>query len=465
MDVKKKYEVAIIGSGITGLVIAFYLKKANIDFIVIEKDCDFGGVMQTRLKNGYVYEKGPNTGIIAHPEVVELFEDINDKNCVLEKAQDSVHKRLIYKKKRWHPLPSTLGEAIGTPLFSLNDKIRMVFEPFRKKGVDPHENLASMVKRRLGKSVLRYAVDPFILGIYGGDPEYLVPKYALPKLYELEQEHGSFIRGAINKKMQKNDPRQNKATREVFSVRGGFHQLTTALFNLIADDSILFTCDIKKLEPIKEETGFNLSIYSQENNASYDIQVSHMVTTIGAPELPSLLTFVDKQKLKPLTDMVYAPIVEVTVGFKEWRGMQLGAFGGLIPSIENRKILGVLFMSSLFQGRAPICGALLSVFLGGVRNPGIVDEEDEIIIKIVKEEIIELLEIKNFQPDLFEIHRYPHAIPQYGSDSKERFETINKLQETYPGLLIAGNIKNGIGVADRIKQGKEVADFLIKKVF
>ena len=68
------------------------------------------------------------------------------------------------------------------------------------------------------------------------------------------------------------------------------------------------------------------------------------------------------------------------------------------------------------------------------------------------------------QPDMIRIFRHAHAIPQYEQSSGSRFETIDELQARYPGLTLAGNIKSGIGMADRIRQATEIADKLIKRV-
>ncbi len=179
-----KTEVIIVGAGLTGLTMAFYLKKAGVNFRIIEKADRTGGVIQTISEKGFVYEAGPNTGVVSNPEMAELFEDLNGK-CSLEIADPNAKRRLIWKNRVWNALPSGLFSAIGTPLFTWHDKFRILGEPFRAKGTDPNESLADLVKRRMGQSYLDYAVDPFISGIYAGDPRKLVTKYAMPKLYNL----------------------------------------------------------------------------------------------------------------------------------------------------------------------------------------------------------------------------------------------------------------------------------------
>jgi len=150
-------------------------------------------------------------------------------------------------------------------------------------------------------------------------------------------------------------------------------------------------------------------------------------------------------------------VVEVSLGFDHWQGRPLDGFGGLIPHKEKRALLGVLFMSSLFKGRAPKGGALLTIFMGGVRNEQLCDLNDEQLLKLLEKEFMDLMKLNEFNPSMIKIKRYANAIPQYGQSSGERFTAIEHVQNKYKGLIIAGNLRDGIGMADRIKQATQIA--------
>ena len=449
-------EIVIIGAGLTGLTLAFYLKKQGKDVLIIEKSAKTGGVIQTVKDDEFVYETGPNTGVVGNPEVAELFEDLEGL-CTLETADPSAKRRLIWKNGKWRALPSGFWSAVTTPLFTLTDKFRVLGEPFRKKGTNPEENLADLVKRRLGKSFLNYAIDPFISGIYAGDPKYLIPKYALPKLYALEQNYGSFIKGSMKKaKENKKDPRMQKATKEVFSAKGGLSNLIKALTEKTGLENILLKAKNTTVLPV--ENGFG--IQTEINGETVQIKAKKVVTTSGAYELMNLLPFLSESEKTPFQELKYASVVQAIVGYRKWKGRDIKAFGGLVPTIEERNILGALFTSSFFTGRSPKNGALISVFMGGTKKPEIYEMEDEEIETLISRDLCEMLGMPVFRPDLFEIYRYKYAIPQYGLSSAQRFETINQLHEKYPGLILAGNIRNGIGMADRIKQARDIAEEL-----
>ncbi len=450
-----KSDITIIGAGLTGLSLAYYLTKAGKTVTVIEKNNHIGGVIQTFEKDGFTYETGPNTGVLSYGETVELFEELKD-DCQLEIANPKANKRWILKNNRWNNLPDKPHTFFGSVLFSTKDKFNMCLEPLRKKGSNPDETLANMVRRRIGNSFLDYAIDPFISGIYAGDPEKLVTKYALPKLYNLEQNYGGFILGGIRKSTEKKTVTEKKATRKVFSSEGGLGRLINALSHQIGVNNI-----ITGAETTISKDGHSYISNVTTTSDTFSIQSDYVISTIGGYALPKVFTFLENNSLAPITNVRYAPVTQVIVAYKKWNGIKLDAFGGLIPTKENRNILGILLTGSLFKNRKPEEGALLSVYLGGVKKPDLIHYSDEQISELVLNEIKDLMDSTD-KPDFIEIFRHQYAIPQYEADSKQRFEAIEQIQKDNKGLILAGNIRNGIGMSDRIKQAKDIADEILK---
>ena len=447
-------DVVILGAGITGLTTAWHLKKKGLDFILLEQADRVGGVIHTVSEDGFLYEEGPNSGVIGNQEVVRLFEELSAE-CELEVANDNVRKRYVLKNGKWEALPGGLKAAVKTPLFSLRDKFRILLEPFRPAGKDPHESLAGLVKRRLGKSFLDYAIDPFIIGVYAGDPARLVPKYALPKLYNLEQQYGSFIGGTVRKQFKSKTEEEKKVTRGVFSVRGGISSLVLALEKNIGKERILLKSKEIRVQPV--DGHFEVS-YVDAGGERILLKTKKVISTIGAYQLEKVMPFIDPESSAKISKLHYTRVLEVILGFKEWKGMKLDAFGALIPFVENRDLLGVLFMSALFSGRAPEGGALFSIFMGGVRRPEICQLSEKEIKEMLQREFCDLMQLNKYEPDLLKIIFHSYAIPQYEADSGERFKTIADLERQFPGLIIGGNLRDGIGMADRIQQARILAD-------
>ncbi len=456
---QQDYDVTVIGAGITGLTTAYYLVKSGLRVAIVECNQRVGGQIATFEENGFIFESGPNTGVLSNLETVEIFEELNGL-CHLETAQKASKKRLIYKKGRLHPLPSGPISAITTPLFTFKDKLRVLYEPFRAKGTNPDESVASLAARRLGQSFVDYAVDPFISGIYAGDPTRLVPRFALPKLYRLEQNYGSFIRGAIAKHKEPKQPGEEKITKEIFSAQKGLKHLPQALYEAIGSGRLSgtshFFLGARETVLHPEGEGWSISFFQEKNPVT--ISSRTVVTTVGGYALPALLPFVDSCDLQPVQTLKYAGVVQVSVGLKKQVGYGEAAFGALVPTVERRNVLGILFPSSCFQGRAPEGGALYSLFIGGVKRPELLQYSDEALEKLVREELEKILRIPaHTNYDLFRIFRHEKAIPQYEADSASRYEAIKRIQERYGGLVLGGNIRDGIGMPDRIRQGKQMA--------
>lgn len=445
---KQQHEIVVIGAGLTGLSTAFHLHRQGRDVVILEKADRVGGQIHTYHENGFTFESGPNTGVVSFPEVAELFQML-EGSCQLEIARESSKRRLIWKGDRFHELPSSPVSAITTPLFRLSDKFRILGEPWRKKGTDPDEPVGALAARRLGKSFYEYAVDPFVSGVYAGDPMKLTTRYALPKLYNLEANYGSFIRGAIAKAKEPKTDRDRLATKKVFSAVGGLQRLVEALSK---DLHIITSANNLKVIPTADGQ------WSCTYNGTEEIVSRKVVTTVGAYALPALLPFIPEAQMQKMSNLFYAPIIQVILGVKNARGLDFPAFGGLVPSKEQKRVLGILFPSSCFEQRCPDGGALYSYFIGGARHTDYLQKSDDEIREITLEAFHSMLKYPaDMQPDLLRIFRHEHAIPQYWSDSGERFATIEALQQQYPGLILAGNMRDGIGMGNRIHQGATIA--------
>ena len=236
--------------------------------------------------------------------------------------------------------------------------------------------------------------------------------------------------------------------------------MISALTEAIGAENILLNAQETLIKQI--ENGFQAQVTT--DHKVLNLESAKVITTSGGYALENILPFLTKEELVPFNQLKYAKVVQVLLGFKKWEGMSLQAFGGLVPGKENKNILGALFTSSFFENRAPQGGALLSVFMGGTKRPDIFEMDDENIQSVLENELPGMLGIEKLNPDVMQICRYPKAIPQYTETSKLRFEMIEKLQEKYPGLILAGNIRDGIGIADRVKQGRTIAEEVAKSI-
>lgn len=450
-------DILIIGAGLTGLTTAFHLVRGGKQVHILECSDRVGGQIHTFREDGFIFESGPNTGVVSYPEVAELFSALSPA-CELETAHDEAKCRLIWKGNAFRALPSGLFSAVTTPLFTLSDKFRILGEPFRAKGTNPDESVGELAARRLGKSFLNYAVDPFLSGVYAGDPLKLVTRYALPKLYNLEQQYGGFIKGTIAKARLPKTDRDRLATKKVFSASGGLENLVKAMEETIGRPNITLSASGITIRP--SENGWQATYKTSEGEQT--LHANTVVTTCGAYTLSALLPFIPAVDMDKISNLQYAPVVQVSVGIRNTGNLHFNAFGGLVPSCEKKDVLGILFPAACFDNRAPKGGALFSFFIGGVKRSELTRLTDDELKALVIHEFHAMLKFPiGIQPDMIRIFRHAHAIPQYELSSGERFATIDKLQTRYPGLILAGNIKGGIGMADRIRQATGIAENLL----
>lgn len=457
-------DVMVVGAGLTGLTTAYRLSEAGQKVHVVERQARVGGQIRTFRADGFVFESGPTTGSVSTPEVAELMSALavsSGGKCQLETAPDSAKRRLIWKGDRFHDLPSGPLSAITTPLFRFSDKLRILGEPWRKKGTDPDESVGSLARRRLGKSFVDYAVDPFLSGVYAGNPDTLITRYALPKLYNLEQNYGSFIRGSIAKAKEPKTDRDRLTTKKVFSAVGGLSNIPEAEAAAVGYEHI--SLGVKDVRVMPSEEGW-LTTFVDHEGQPRQMLSRYVVTTCGAYSLPQLLPFAAKEQMDKIASLHYAPVMEVAVGVRNDWGGDYCAFGGLVPTCEHKHLLGILYPSSCFQGRAPQGGVLFSYFMGGVKHPELLDLSDNEIEQYVVRYFHEMLKFPSqVEPDLIRIFRHKRAIPQYEVSSGERFAAVESLQQQYPGLIIGGNLRDGIGMAHRITQAARIAAEIIQQ--
>jgi len=192
-----KKNVVILGAGISGLTAAYLLNKEGYDVTVLEKKNTVGGSIESITESGYMFDRGPNSGLETTPLIEQIVNELNLKEEFVY-ANRKGNKRYILRDSVLHPLPMNPISFFKSKLFSKRGKLRLFAEPFIKRSKDGYyQSISDFVKRRLGKEFLDYAINPFVAGVYAGNPEDLSVKSAFPKLYDLEEKYGGLIVGTF----------------------------------------------------------------------------------------------------------------------------------------------------------------------------------------------------------------------------------------------------------------------------
>ena len=240
--------VSIIGSGISGLIAAYELQKVGFQVTILESSTRVGGAMFSHYEGEWIAEFGPNSILETHKNIKSLIHELELSEEVIYPGNVS-YNRFILKNNKLHPLPMSPLSFFTSRLFSLRSKLNLLYEPFIPKWDNQNEEtLADFVRRRLGKNFLDYAVNPFVSGVYAGDPEYLSVKYALPKLYDLEQKYSSLIKGQIKKSAdQASNGEIPRNSARMFSFKNGLKALPDALANQM-QQKVQFDSQIVSIE-------------------------------------------------------------------------------------------------------------------------------------------------------------------------------------------------------------------------
>lgn len=452
---EKTTDALIIGAGISGLACAAWLRQQGLSVAVLETAPQAGGVMQTELHNGYLCETGPNSLLETSPRIAELIAlaDLQDDMIA---AGPQAKRRYIVKNARLQALPMSPLAFLRTPLFSPAAKLRLMREPFiAPLPAAEDESIASFVRRRLGNEFLDYAIDPFVAGVYAGDPDNLSVACAFPKLKALEANYGSLIRGAIRgreERAQREDKAKDRA--RMLSFRRGLGQLNTALAQKLGRN-ILY--EISNLQIARDPIEANWQVSFRQRSESYSLTAQHLVLTIPTNRLLEIFSGELAEACRPLQQIPYAPVVVLTTGFKQENVQHpLDGFGFLAPKKEKRQILGTLWNSSIFPERAPAGRVLLTTFIGGARQPQLADLNDEKLIELTLKELRDLIGAHG-RPEFMHVRRYARAIPQYALGHQRYQQIIDRLERDFPGLHIAANYRDGVSVSDCIVRAHRTA--------
>lgn len=454
-------KIVIIGAGISGLTTAFLLNKSGYNVTILEKKKEPGGSIETAVEKGFLFDMGPNSALDTHPLIGEIVEELGLENQLVY-ANKEGNKRYILRNNQLHALPMSPPAFIKTKLFSPAAKLRLLAEPFIGRSKDGYyQSISEFVTRRLGKEFLDYAINPFVAGVYAGNPEELSVKSAFPKLYELEEKYGGLIVGTIRSiKERKKRAEKSKQSAKMLSFLDGMQILPKAIAKHLGN-KVKFQSEVTSIKKIPG--GFQIA-YTHDGDLQI-VDCNKIISTVPAYIASNLFAPFDDGLTKHLNEIYYPPVLVLYLAYKKENiGQPLDGFGFLIPSKEKKSFLGAIWSSVIFPGRIINDQRgdekeVFTLFVGGARNPEIGSIDKEILIGKVKKEFEQIMKISG-EP-VFQTYKYwTKAIPQYNIGYIEYEKYFNEFERMNPGLFLSGNYRGGISVGDCIKNAKEVAEKL-----
>ena len=438
IDSFKQVDTIILGAGISGLTLAHYLNKKNFDFLVVESQPKVGGNIISFEKSGFVCENGPNTVLLNKKSVVELIDEIGLKDKIIF-PNDYNNKRFLLRKGKLIPIPQNFIEFIKTNLLSLTSKLRLIIEIFIPKH-NRNVSVKSFFKKRFGNNFEEIFVEPFLTGIYAGETNKMSTKHVLNKIWNMEQKSGSIIIDALKRKKKLNKSRS-------FNFKNGLIDFVLAI-NKNISNKIILKSEVTSVKKIKK--GYEIII---NNNIKYHCK--KLISTLPAFGLANIIF--DEKISKNLKKINYCPIMVLHLGIEKSKIKEnIDGFGVLTKRKDNQSFLGILFNSRIFPHVAPQGNDLLTVIIGGARQPQLIDQD---VNKLKKTIINEIRKIISYDGKIIMENNFlwKNGIPQYDLDHDVLIGNISDFHKKNKNFHILGNYIKGISVSDCIQNAFELS--------
>lgn len=443
----------VVGGGISGLVCAYALQKAGVEVQLIEASSRPGGVINSTTRDGFLLELGPQS-FSGTAQLRQLCEDLGISDLIVQAPPHAPRYVLIDGQLR--PVPLSPPAFFISSLINTATKWALLRDILGKSiPPDADESVAAFVRRKFSPQLLDRLVGPFVSGIYAGDPERLSIRSAFPQLYEAEKSAGSIVRGMLRLAKSKRGPRERPSLQ---TFRDGNETLVLALTAKLG--SALLKETLVTAISRQNDGSFVLRLIRQ--GAEESVSSRSLILATPTDVTGKLLASFDSSFESLLTPVEYAAVAVVSLGYRKSDiGHSLNGFGFLVPRSSGLRVLGTVWNSSLFPGRAPEGHALLTSFVGGATDPAAARLSHQELASLVHREVSGLLAIKS-PPAFSNVTIWPRALPQYNLGHRDRLAAVASVCSRLPGLFLAGNYFRGPAIGSCLEHAFAVAELVVK---
>ncbi len=461
------FTVAIVGGGISGLATAYFLEKSAaqagipISIQLLEARERLGGVILTERTEDFLLEGGPDSFLTLKPAAVDLCRELGLSDHLVP-SNDQRRKTFIWQggKLREIPdgmmfvVPAKAWPVFASNLFSWSGKFRLAMAPFLPQPQDTRQDIAvaDFIRQRLGTQALERLVEPLLAAVYGADVDALSTRAVLPQLLGLEEKYGSFWKGIRASRRIRHRNGGPGPTGSLFlTLRDGLGEMTAALQKKLHQTQITTGTEITRVRC--RESGKGFTLHSSRGETTADA----VVAATPAHAAARLVSHLDGRLAEQLASIPYHSSLTIALGFEERVFPQgLDGFGFVVPRSEGRKLVACTWVSTKFPFRSAPGRVLLRGFLGGAREPAILEETDAKILETTLRELGEIMGLRA-DPSFARIYRWERCMPQYNVGHLRRLEEISSLLANHPGLFLAGNGYRGVGIPDCIQSSSAAA--------
>jgi oxygen-dependent protoporphyrinogen oxidase len=442
--------VVVAGAGISGLALAFELRRLGVPVLVLESDGRAGGKIESERRDGYLCERGPASYLDRSGSITALARALGIEGRVLW-ASDAAERRLVAADGRLHDTPRTVAEFFRSALLPWRAKLRVSMDLVLPRGPSAHgqeESVAAFAQRRLGAVAGERLLQPLVSGLYAGDPQQVSLPSAFPLVAAMERDRRSFLL-AMRREFA---AAKAKSAPRLASFANGLDELTSALAAAVGQD-LRLRARVLRIE--RQGSGFRMAL--EEQGAAQTIEADAVVLAIPAHVACGVTAALDGGIADVLARIPYVPVSLVHLGYPASAfARPLDAYGFFVPPSESLRVLGGIFPSQFFQQRAPAGFHLLSVRTGGARHPEALHMPDAELLALADGEVRRLVGLRA-GPSFVHIVRHERGLPQYTLGHKDRVASVDAGEQRYPGLFFHGNAYHNAGVPELVLRSTKLA--------
>lgn len=437
-------KIAVVGAGAAGLAAAGALHRGGAEVLIFEAEARVGGKIRTALADGFLCEDGPNSLTADSATAWRLVRE--SKLAVLSARPP--HTRFVVRRGEMLPAPSS-------KLLSPAGWARLLAEPL--VALLPHsrgdESLREFFDRHLGEEAGTLASTLLANGVYGGDPQLLSARAAFSRLVALEDEGRSLFVGGLWRGLRARrsvvTQARNGESRSVWVPAAGLSALSEALAERVRSSVRLST----PVEAVHRRTaGYTLALGGASRTT---VEVDGLLCALPPAPAAALLHPL-WEGLSTLAEVRSAPMAVVHLGFHLEDFARAPRGFGVLDGDGSLQLLGALFPSSLFEGRAPKDHALITCMVGGMRHPDLAGFDDAALSSLCREDLRRLLGV--VRPPVFQrVARWPAAVPQPELGHAARIATARMGLRSLPPIELAGAGYDDGAAVDQVLQSGEAA--------
>lgn len=458
--------VVVVGGGITGLCTLHYLKKqaekenVQIRMILLEKNPYLGGKIHSHHENGFIMETGADSMVARYPAVRELIKELDFES---ELVYNETGISYIYTNNELHAIPA--GSTFGIPMDVQSLKASTLISEEAKERVlkdeeIPNEkftkesSIGEFLEYFLGEEIVRKQIAPVLAGVYSGDLYQLSLANTLPYLIDYKNKYGSIMKG-FEANREKFERESNK---KFISFRNGLDAIFTRLEEILPEVEIrkgVATTNIKKLS--------DFYVVHLENGEQ--IVADYVVLAVPNQVVKQVLN--DNELNPHLEKFTNASAITMYLGFNVPDSVLPQDGTGFIVSHNSDLVCNACTWTSRKWKHTSQNGNLLVRLFYKSSNPRyneLIKKSVDELTEVALEDIRKSIRIEE-EPVVVNVTKWIDAMPRYDQNHNEALQAVlNKLEEKYPNLFIAGCSYFGVGIGSCIENGKETAEKIMKDI-